>query len=151
MKSWGINAMARVNPDNPNWVVELFREGETLGGAFAVSVPKSDNASLGKGRDVGMHLAVPYVTCSFPISGPIGRENLQRVAVAMGVALGHGIGTRAAARNDLDIGLVGEKGIALRLECSVVGIAPAPDYHAMECHLETSLLMGLRGGRRPAY
>ena len=77
MKSWGINAMARVNPDNPNRVVELFREDETLGGALAVSVPKGDNASLGKDRDVGMHLAVPYVTCSFPISGPIGGENLQ--------------------------------------------------------------------------
>lgn len=142
--------MARVNPDNPNRVVELFREGETLGGALALPIPKGDNASLGKGRDVGMHLAVPCVTCSFPISGPIGRENLQRVAVAMGVALGQGIGTRAAARNDLDIGLVGEKGIALRLESVVVGIAPAPDYHAMECHLETSLHMGLRDGRRPA-
>ena len=97
-----------------------------------------------------MHLAVPYVTCSFPISGPIGRENLQRVAVAMGVALGQGIGPRAAARNDLNIGLVGEKGITLRLESVVVGIAPASDYQAMECHLETSLLMGLRDERRPA-
>ena len=108
--------MARVNPDNPNRVVELFCKGEALGGAFAVSVPKGDNASLGKGRDVGMHLAVPYVTCSFPISGPIGRENLQRVAVAMGVALGQSVGTRAAARDNLDIGLAGEQGIAFRLE-----------------------------------
>ena len=104
-----------VNPDNPNRVVELFCKGEALGGAFAVSVPKGDNASLGKGRDVGMHLAVPYVTCSFPISGPIGRENLQRVAVAMGVALGQSVGTRAAARDNLDIGLAGEQGIAFRL------------------------------------
>lgn len=151
MKSWGIKAMSRVNPDNPNRVVELFREGETLGGAFARTVPKGNDAALGKGRDVGMHLAIPYVTCSFPISGPLGGKNLQRVAMTMGIALGQGIGTRAAARNDLDIGLVGEKGIALRLESVVVGIAPAPDYHAMECHLEASLLMGLRGGRRPAY
>lgn len=150
MKSWGINAMARVNPDNPNRVVELFREGETLGGALALPIPKGDNASLGKGRDVGMHLAVPYVTCSFPISGQISRENLQRVAMTMGIELGQRIGARASARNNLDIGLVGEKGITLRLESTVIGIAPAPDYQAMECHLETSLLMGLRDGRRPA-
>lgn len=150
MKSWAINVVARVNPDNPNRVVKLFREGETLDGAFARTVPKGNDAALGKGRDVGMHLAVPNVTCSFPISGPISRENLQRVAMTMGIALGYGIGARASARNNLDIGLVGEKGITLRLESTVIGIAPAPDYQAMECHLETSLLMGLRDGRRPA-
>lgn len=71
MKSWAINAVARVNPDNPNRVVKLFREGETLGGAFARTVPKGNDAALGKGRDVGMHLAVPNVTCSFPISSDI--------------------------------------------------------------------------------
>ena len=150
MRLWGRGTLRISDSDYPDWVAELLGEGETLGGAFARTVPKGNDAALGKGRDVGMHLAVPYVTCSFPISGPIGGENLQRVAVAMGVALGQGIGTRAAARNDLDIGLVGEKGIALRLESVVVGIAPAPDYHAMECHLETSLHMGLRDGRRPA-
>lgn len=102
MKSWAINAVARVNPDNPNRVVKLFREGETLGGAFARTVPKGNDAALGKGRDVGMHLAVPNVTCSFPISGPISRENLQRVAMTMGIALGQRVGARASARNNLD-------------------------------------------------
>lgn len=98
-----------------------------MGGAFARTVPKGNDAALGKGRDVGMHLAVPYVTCSFPISGPIGGENLQRVAELAGITLRHGIGTGCTTRNDLDIGLAGEQGITLRLESTVIGIAPAPD------------------------
>lgn len=52
----------------------------------------------------------------------------------MGISLGQGIGTGCAARDDFDIGLAGEQGIAFRLEGGIVGIAPAPDDQAMECH-----------------
>lgn len=50
----------------------------------------------------------------------------------MGISLGQGIGTGCAARDDLDIGLAGEQGIAFRLEGGIVGIAPAPDDQTME-------------------
>lgn len=63
-----------------------------------------------------MHLAVPYVTCSFSILGPVGRENLKGIAMLMRVALGKGIGTGCTARDNLDIGLAGEQGIAFRPE-----------------------------------
>lgn len=45
--------------------------------------------------------------------------------MVMGISLRHGIGTGCAARDDLDIGLAGEQGIAFRLEGGIVGIAPA--------------------------
>lgn len=54
--------------------------------------------------------------------------------MVMGIALGHGIGTGCTARDNLDIGLAGEQGIAFRLEGGIVGIAPAPDDQTMECH-----------------
>lgn len=59
-----------------------------MGGALACAVPKGNHASVGMGGDIGVHFAIPYVTCSFPISGPVGGENLQRVAMFMGISLG---------------------------------------------------------------